>query len=85
MACAKKSGVEVVVEARQRQGEQPLPVAPDHENRSVLAATVVLLVRHPRPHDLAGVRQGTRVGGVLHGGHPGVVAGVAREGFAGAG
>ncbi len=58
-------GTPVVVLARELQPEQPPPVAADEQHRPVLALGVVLLVGHPGPHDLAGVRApvGVRVVG----------------------
>src|SRR5258708_4187245 len=55
----------VVPTARQHQREQPAPVPPDDEQRPVLAPGRILLVGHPGPDDLPGVREPVQVRGVL--------------------
>src|SRR5690606_7338139 len=54
-----------VVLAREHDAEEPRAVGPDEEHGAVLALRVVLLVRDPRPHDLARVRVAVELGRVL--------------------
>ena len=61
-------GIAVVVLAGELQREQPLFVVTNDEHGAILALRVVFFIRHPRPHDLAGVGFAVEVGGVLDAG-----------------
>ncbi len=54
-----------VVLARHHEADELVPVPADDEDGPVLAAAVVLLEGHPRPHDLAGVGPAVGPRGVL--------------------
>src|SRR5215203_322848 len=71
------TSVMVVVLAREHHAEQPVTIAADEEYRPVLAHGVVLLERHPGPHDLAGVGLAVRLRRVRDGRHATEVARVA--------
>src|SRR5438270_498007 len=56
--------VAVVFLAGQHQTEQSPAVTTHHQHRPVLAPRRVVLVDHPRPHDLAGIGAAVEVRGV---------------------
>src|SRR5690606_24129966 len=60
--------VGVAVLRRHLEGDEPGALAGQDEDRAVLALGRVVLVGHPRPHDLTRVRLVVRLGAVLEGG-----------------
>src|SRR5690625_4056038 len=72
-----------VVPAREHETQEPAVLAPDQQDRTVLAPRVVLLVRDPPPHDLAGIRVPVEVRCVQRLDRPAEVARVAAVGSLG--